>query len=158
MRSVDRRDRYIKGNQELISKLVRELDQTHIEYLSELIYYGGYGAVRGQIIQSVQQLHDRLLISSDEDFNKLKLRYSAKRWACLIMWTIWELYYSPLMIELTEQENYFPFIAAELGARFFAAHSIMIDYWPFEDCENPFQRHQTAVETHCYMPLKPENS
>lgn len=158
MTFVNRKADYIDGNLKTIEKLANDLNEQQICYLYELIWYGGYKAVRGSIIHAIRHGYDRRIFESDEEYQKIKKRCSDKTWACLILWTIWELYYSPLMIEFKPVDIYHPFFAIELGANFFSAHDLIIDYWPFESYRSPFFGLKEAVEMHCYTPIRPENS
>lgn len=106
-------------------------------------------------MHAIRHGYDHQILKSEEEFQKIKKRSSEKTWACLILWTIWELYYSPLMIESFPCEEYHAFYAAELGSRFFSAHEIIIDYWPFVHYNDPFEGLQTALEMHCYEEIRP---
>lgn len=152
---INRKADYVAGNLETIKNLAKDINDKQIDYLYDLIWYGGYKAVRGNIIQAIRHGYDHQILSSDEEFARIKKRCSEKTWACLILWTIWQIYYSPLMMEFKPQDAYHPIYAHELGSKFFSAHEIIIDYWPFSNCANPFHELQRALELHCYTQIRP---
>lgn len=156
MTFVNRKADYVEGNLKTIKRLANDLSEKQIYHLHELIWYGGFKAVRGSIIQAIRSGYDHRIFESEEEYQRIKKRCSEKTWACLILWTIWELYYSPLMIEIGPVDKYHPFFAVELGAHFFMAHDLVIDYWPFEGYRDPFVGQKDAVEMHCYTPIRPE--
>lgn len=150
---LTRRRVYANNNLNLIKQLAADLDNDQIKYLASIIWHGGYIAVRSQIIKGFSRMDDHELLKSQVDFMRVKSRYSSKRGACLILATIWELYYSPLMIEFNPIAEYHPTTAVGLGSDFFSYHEMIIDYWPFEDWENPFHRRHSANVWHCETPI-----
>lgn len=158
MTFINRKADYVDGNLETITRIANDLTEKQINYLYEVIWFGGYKAVRGSIIQAIRSGYDRLIFDSEAEYQRIKKRCSEKTWACLIMWTIWELYYSPLMIEFKPNERYHPFTAVGLGSNFFTAHEITIDYWPFQNYDSPFDDVKQNLESNCCIPSRPENS
>lgn len=142
---------YVDNNIELIYSFVKHLDDKQIKFLYDLIFQNGYRGVFAFIRKNHSRMESHFIVMQEEQINKYKKTYSRDRFACVIMTTIWFLYYSPLMIVTEVPQVYDPSAAVELGEQFFSIHDLIIDFWPFDTGMNPFEAKKNAVESHCYI-------
>lgn len=139
-----------KNQMEYINRLKKHLSAKDKEYLFDLCFSFGYQSViyEATYHKNSPTVLDFCFANTDKEIEKIKSKCNNKRFSAMVLYSIWIIYYSGLLMQLDyiEKEDNGSIVKMfALGETFFNVKTIPVFYWPFEG-SNPFINRREADE------------